>query len=184
VLCRRRRANLPAWVATARDIRRAVRGEADPATGSRDNPGGCAPRAGDPLPHCRGRTAHAAAGRTTTQRRARPLGPIRASSGRTVSSRLRARHLRYHRQGAARDPEQGIPGARLRHAPRHGRYTCGARTARPSGDAAALADAIRRLADDAELASRLGAGGRATYEAKASEVVLGARWRGIIERLL
>jgi glycosyltransferase involved in cell wall biosynthesis len=54
----------------------------------------------------------------------------------------------------------------------------------PGGDAAALADAVRRLAGDAELARRLGAGGLAAYEAKASEVVLGARWRGIIERLL
>jgi glycosyltransferase involved in cell wall biosynthesis len=54
----------------------------------------------------------------------------------------------------------------------------------PGGDAGALADAVRRLAGDPGLAIRIGAGGRATYEAKASEVVLGARWRGIIERLL
>ena len=54
----------------------------------------------------------------------------------------------------------------------------------PPGDATALAEAVRRLAGDADLARRLGAGGRATYEAKASEAVLGARWRGLIERLL
>jgi glycosyltransferase involved in cell wall biosynthesis len=54
----------------------------------------------------------------------------------------------------------------------------------PPGDGASLAEAIRRLATDAELARRLGAGGRATYEAHASEAVLGARWRDIIERLL
>jgi glycosyltransferase involved in cell wall biosynthesis len=54
----------------------------------------------------------------------------------------------------------------------------------PPGDAVALAEAVRRLAGDADLARRLGAGGRATYEARASEAVLGARWRGIIERLL
>jgi glycosyltransferase involved in cell wall biosynthesis len=54
----------------------------------------------------------------------------------------------------------------------------------PPGDAAALADAVRLLAGDANLARRLGAGGRAAYEAKASEAVLGAQWRGIIERLL
>jgi glycosyltransferase involved in cell wall biosynthesis len=54
----------------------------------------------------------------------------------------------------------------------------------PPGDAASLAEAVRRLAVDTELARRLGAGGRAAYEANASEAVLGARWRGIIERLL
>jgi glycosyltransferase involved in cell wall biosynthesis len=54
----------------------------------------------------------------------------------------------------------------------------------PAGDPQALADAVRRLAADVELARRVAAAGRATYEAKASEEVLGARWRGIIERLL
>jgi glycosyltransferase involved in cell wall biosynthesis len=54
----------------------------------------------------------------------------------------------------------------------------------PAGDADALAGAIRRLAADPELASRIAAGGRAAYEGKASEAVLGERWREIIERLL
>jgi len=54
----------------------------------------------------------------------------------------------------------------------------------PAGDAEALAGAIRRLAADPELASRIAAGGRAAYERKASEAVLGERWREIIERLL
>jgi glycosyltransferase involved in cell wall biosynthesis len=54
----------------------------------------------------------------------------------------------------------------------------------PPGDAASLAAALRRLAEDAGLARRLGAGGRAAYDASASEAVLGARWRNIIERLL
>ena len=54
----------------------------------------------------------------------------------------------------------------------------------PTGDPEALADAIRRIADDEELARRIGAGGRAAYEAHASEAVLGQRWREIIERLL
>ena len=54
----------------------------------------------------------------------------------------------------------------------------------PAGNPEALAEAIRRLADDPELARRIGAGGRAAYEAKASEAVLGPRWREIIERLL
>jgi glycosyltransferase involved in cell wall biosynthesis len=54
----------------------------------------------------------------------------------------------------------------------------------PPGDAGSLADAVRRLAADSELARRIAAGGRAAYERDASEAVLGARWRAIIERLL
>jgi glycosyltransferase involved in cell wall biosynthesis len=54
----------------------------------------------------------------------------------------------------------------------------------PPGDAEALATAVRRILDDNALAKRIGAGGRAAYEAKASEAVLGQRWREIIERLL
>jgi glycosyltransferase involved in cell wall biosynthesis len=52
------------------------------------------------------------------------------------------------------------------------------------GDPEALAGAVRRVAGNTELARRLGAGGRAAYEANASEAVLGRRWRDIIERLL
>ena len=54
----------------------------------------------------------------------------------------------------------------------------------PPGDAKALADAVRRLAADSELAHRIASGGRAAYERDASEAVLGARWRAIIEPLL
>ena len=54
----------------------------------------------------------------------------------------------------------------------------------PAGDAKALARAVRRLATDSELGRRIAAGGRAAYEREASEVVLGPRWRTIIERLL
>ena len=54
----------------------------------------------------------------------------------------------------------------------------------PPGDAAALAEALRRLAAHAELCKQLAAAGRAAYEQRASEAVLGERWRGIIERLL
>ena len=54
----------------------------------------------------------------------------------------------------------------------------------PPGDAGALAAAVRRLAGDAELAGRIGAGGLAAYREHASEDVLGARWRGLIERLV
>jgi glycosyltransferase involved in cell wall biosynthesis len=54
----------------------------------------------------------------------------------------------------------------------------------PPGDPAALAAAMRRVASDPELARRLGSGGRAVYEERASEEVLGARWRSLIEELL
>jgi glycosyltransferase involved in cell wall biosynthesis len=54
----------------------------------------------------------------------------------------------------------------------------------PSGDPAALADAVRRLAADDQLARHIAAGGRTAYERAASEAVLGARWRGLIEALL
>mgnify|MGYP003693602605 CR=1 FL=1 len=43
---------------------------------------------------------------------------------------VRARNLRDLRQGAAGDPEQGLPGTRLRHAARHGRYPGCSRAAR------------------------------------------------------
>ena len=52
----------------------------------------------------------------------------------------------------------------------------------PSGDARALAEAVQRIAGDPELAQRLSAGGRAAYEAHASEDVLGRRWRELIEQ--
>jgi glycosyltransferase involved in cell wall biosynthesis len=54
----------------------------------------------------------------------------------------------------------------------------------PRGDPHALADAIRRLATDGELARRIATNGRAVYEREASEAVLGRRWREIVERLL
>ncbi|MDX6400787.1 MAG: hypothetical protein QOF27_1393 [Gaiellaceae bacterium] len=54
----------------------------------------------------------------------------------------------------------------------------------PAGDAEALAGAVRRLAADPDLAGRIGSGGRAVYEQKASESILGRQWREIIERLL
>jgi glycosyltransferase involved in cell wall biosynthesis len=54
----------------------------------------------------------------------------------------------------------------------------------PPGDPQALAQAVRRLAADAELSRRVATGGRAAYEREASEAILGARWRAIIEALL
>jgi len=52
----------------------------------------------------------------------------------------------------------------------------------PPGDPAALAEAVRRLAADGELAERISAGGLAAYREHASEEVLGRRWRGLLER--
>jgi glycosyltransferase involved in cell wall biosynthesis len=54
----------------------------------------------------------------------------------------------------------------------------------PPGDSRALAEAVRRLAADAELQRRLSQGGRAVYEEQASEAVLGVRWRTLVEQLV
>ena len=51
----------------------------------------------------------------------------------------------------------------------------------PPGDPAALAAALRSLAADRELLLRLSAGGRDAYERRASEEVLGHRWRALLE---
>jgi len=51
----------------------------------------------------------------------------------------------------------------------------------PSGNADALAAAVRRLAAEPALARALGAGGLAAYREHASEEVLGRRWRGLLE---
>ena len=51
------------------------------------------------------------------------------------------------------------------------------------GDPDALADALRRLATDVGLARGVGEGGRAAFTAYASEEVLGARWRTLLERV-
>jgi glycosyltransferase involved in cell wall biosynthesis len=53
----------------------------------------------------------------------------------------------------------------------------------PPGDPDALAAALRRFRDDVVLAKRLAARGRAVYEERASEAVLGAQWRALLERL-
>jgi glycosyltransferase involved in cell wall biosynthesis len=54
----------------------------------------------------------------------------------------------------------------------------------PAGDPAALVAAIRRVAGDPALARRLSEGGRAAYDAHASEAVLGERWHAVLERLV
>jgi glycosyltransferase involved in cell wall biosynthesis len=53
----------------------------------------------------------------------------------------------------------------------------------PPGDPDALAAGLQRLAGDGELARRLSARGRSTYESRASEDVLGRRWRELLERV-
>lgn len=52
----------------------------------------------------------------------------------------------------------------------------------PPDDPRALADALRRLAGDRELLARLSANGRRIYAERASEAVLGAQWRILLER--
>jgi glycosyltransferase involved in cell wall biosynthesis len=54
----------------------------------------------------------------------------------------------------------------------------------PPGDPEALADALRRLTADPALPGRLANGGNAVYREHASEDVLGARWRALIESRL
>lgn len=52
----------------------------------------------------------------------------------------------------------------------------------PAGDPEALASAVRRLATDADLAERLGAGGLRAYTERASERVLGEQWLELVSR--
>jgi glycosyltransferase involved in cell wall biosynthesis len=52
----------------------------------------------------------------------------------------------------------------------------------PPGNGDALAEAVRRLARDEVLAGRLATAGRATYEVRSSETVLGTRWRNLLEQ--
>ena len=54
----------------------------------------------------------------------------------------------------------------------------------PLGDPEGLADAVQRLAANESLRRELAASGRATYLERASEAVLGSRWRELLERLL
>ena len=53
----------------------------------------------------------------------------------------------------------------------------------PPGDPAALAQALCRMRDDAELARAIGGAGREAYERVASEAVLAGRWRTLLEAL-
>jgi glycosyltransferase involved in cell wall biosynthesis len=53
----------------------------------------------------------------------------------------------------------------------------------PAGDPDALVAAVRRLADDGPLTERIAGRGHAVYREQASEDVLGARWRALLEAL-
>lgn len=53
----------------------------------------------------------------------------------------------------------------------------------PPGDPDALAGALRRLASDPRLAGQVATAGHAAYRERASEDVLGRRWRTILEEL-
>jgi glycosyltransferase involved in cell wall biosynthesis len=52
----------------------------------------------------------------------------------------------------------------------------------PTGDPAALAAALRRLAGGPALAEHLSGGGLYTYQQRASEEALAPRWRAVVER--
>jgi glycosyltransferase involved in cell wall biosynthesis len=54
----------------------------------------------------------------------------------------------------------------------------------PPGDPDALVAALRKLAADPELTRRIAAGGGTAYRERASEAILGARWRTLVEELL
>jgi glycosyltransferase involved in cell wall biosynthesis len=54
----------------------------------------------------------------------------------------------------------------------------------PPGDPEALAAALRRVAAEPNLAVALSEGGLAAHRARASEDVLGVRWRNLIQSLL
>ena len=54
----------------------------------------------------------------------------------------------------------------------------------PPGDAQALAGAVRRFAEDPVFAERIAGGGLRAYRDHASQRVLGARWRELIEALV
>jgi glycosyltransferase involved in cell wall biosynthesis len=54
----------------------------------------------------------------------------------------------------------------------------------PAGDPEALTAAVTRLAADAGAARAIGSAGRDAYEARASEEVLGRRWRELLERAI
>ena len=92
---------------------------------------------GDPVPHRRQRSARRAAGRAPAQRRVGRVGRVRAAAGGAPARRVRPRGLRHLGEDGPGDPEQGVPGARLRDAARDRGHPGGARAARRRRERAA-----------------------------------------------
>ena len=190
---RSRRAAVPARLASAGAVPRPLRREADPAPRHRHDPrrGGARPRGA--VPRRRRRPARGDARAPARQRRARAVDPLRGAPRGVPGGRMRARRLRHRPEDREGHPEQGVPGARVREARDHGRHACcprapHGRRRRPARPSRAIPrrspDAVRRVAADAELAGRLAAAGRETFEERASEDVLGERWRSLLERVV
>ena len=130
--------------------------------------------------------------RPAAQRRLDSLGGARANPAGDPVCGVFARDLRRQREGGQGDPEQSVPGAGVRRpvvtadtlASRELLVDGQSAVLVPPGDAAALASAIRRLAADIGLCERIAEGGLRVYRERASEDVLGARWRAILERVI
>ena len=136
-LRRRRGADLRPRLVAGGAVHRPVRRQADPAARPRDGARGRARGCPSCVSARRQRPARVARPRAAGERRVGPVGRVRAPPGRAPPRRLRARDLRHLDEGAARDPEQGVPGARVRDAARHRRHARRARAARRRRERAA-----------------------------------------------
>src|SRR5215207_9385987 len=155
VLRGRRGADLPARRAERCVHACALRRQADPAPGRRDDPRGSATRAGHPVSRRRKRAARRVAGAASRQRRMGALGRVRAAGRRASRGRRGTRDLRALGQGGAGDPEQGVPGAGLWHAADLRRHAGGARTARRRRERASRPTRRRACARDRAAPARL-----------------------------
>ena len=167
LLRRRGGAALPAGVAAGGALPRALRRQADPAPRARDDPGGRAPRARDPVSRRRQRPARRAPRRAPAERRVDRLGRLRAAAGGEPARRLCARRVRHLGEGRPRDPEQGLPGARVRDAARHRRHAGGARAAARRRERAARPARRSRSAGGGRAPARRRSGARAHGSAPA-----------------
>ena len=106
----------PGWRAETA-VPRAVRRQADPAARARDDPRRCGARPRGPVPDRRERAARAAARRPPRPTSTGAWVEYERAARASCTRGLCARRLRHVRQGAARDSQQGLPGARLRRRP-------------------------------------------------------------------